>query len=97
MTPKSATRRANDGTVAHLRCSDLGILLCCAAEVDAADRIAPAIPQFFALSVPDAVRSADWYRRAFGLEVRGEIKPPDGAAHVIIPASDELLVEILAA
>jgi catechol 2,3-dioxygenase-like lactoylglutathione lyase family enzyme len=71
------------------------ILFGCAVQANAAERIAPSMPQFFALSVPDAPRSADWYRRAFGLEVRGEIKPPDGAAHVIILASDELLVEIL--
>jgi catechol 2,3-dioxygenase-like lactoylglutathione lyase family enzyme len=61
----------------------------------AAESITPTSPQFVALSVPDAPASARWYSEALGLRVLGEIKPPDGAAHVIILRSDTLLMEIL--
>lgn len=62
----------------------------CAGEV-----ITTTAPQFVALSVPDAAASARWYKEAFGLRVLDEIKPEDGAAHVLILTSDTLLVEIL--
>src|SRR5688572_19224847 len=57
--------------------------------------ITPSGRQFFALSVPDARASADWYGRAFGVKLLHEIKPADGAAHILILGSDELLVEIM--
>jgi catechol 2,3-dioxygenase-like lactoylglutathione lyase family enzyme len=66
-----------------------------AVVAQADDSIAPGSPQFVALSVPDASASARWYSDAFGLRTLAEIKPPDGAAHVIILTSDTLLLEIL--
>jgi catechol 2,3-dioxygenase-like lactoylglutathione lyase family enzyme len=66
-----------------------------AVPVWAEDAIAPGAPQFIALSVPDASASARWYSDAFGLRALAEIKPPDGAAHVIILTSDAVLLEIL--
>jgi catechol 2,3-dioxygenase-like lactoylglutathione lyase family enzyme len=65
------------------------------AQVAATESITPASAQFVALSVPDAPASARWYSEAFGLRVLGEIKPPDGAAHVILLKSETLLMEIL--
>jgi catechol 2,3-dioxygenase-like lactoylglutathione lyase family enzyme len=63
-------------------------------QARAADVIAPAAPQFFALSVPDAPASARWYAEAFGLKVLADFKPDDNG-HVIILQSDTLLLEIL--
>ena len=57
--------------------------------------IAPSGRQFFALSVPDAQASADWYGRAFGVTLLHEIRPADGAARILILGSDALLVEIM--
>ena len=71
------------------------VLLLGTGLVRAGPAIDPGAPQFIAISVPDAPASARWYREAFGLNVLDEIKPPDGAAHVIILASESLLVEIL--
>jgi glyoxylase I family protein len=61
----------------------------------AAETIAPRAPQFVALSVADAARSAAWYQKAFGLRVIGDFKPPGTQDHVIILGSDALLLEIL--
>jgi catechol 2,3-dioxygenase-like lactoylglutathione lyase family enzyme len=65
------------------------------AGLTAAHAITPAAPQFIALSVPDAPKSAAWYREAFGLRVLDEIRPADGAAHIFILSSETLLMEIL--
>jgi catechol 2,3-dioxygenase-like lactoylglutathione lyase family enzyme len=73
----------------------LAATLSAGAALQAAESITPTSAQFVALSVPDAPASARWYSEAFGLRVLGEIKPPDGAAHVIILSSDTLLMEIL--
>jgi catechol 2,3-dioxygenase-like lactoylglutathione lyase family enzyme len=73
----------------------LAVSLWAALPANSAETIAPAAPQFLALSVPDARASARWYSEAFGLRQLGEIKPPDGAAHLILLTSDSLLVEIL--
>ena len=63
-------------------------------QARAGEVIAPAAPQFFALSVPDAAASARWYGEAFGLKVLADFKPDD-TAHVIILQSDTLLLEIV--
>jgi catechol 2,3-dioxygenase-like lactoylglutathione lyase family enzyme len=57
--------------------------------------IDPAGRQFFALSVPNAQSTSDWYRRAFGVQLLHEIKPADGSAHILIVGTDELLIEIM--
>jgi catechol 2,3-dioxygenase-like lactoylglutathione lyase family enzyme len=57
--------------------------------------IDPSGRQFFALSVPDAAKTAAWYQRAFGVKQLHEIKPADGTAHLLILGTDELLIEIM--
>jgi catechol 2,3-dioxygenase-like lactoylglutathione lyase family enzyme len=72
------------------------LVLASAGFARAADTpIEPSGRQFFALSVADARASADWYRRAFGVAQVHEIKPEDGAAHIIILGTDQLLIEIM--
>jgi glyoxylase I family protein len=61
------------------------------------EAIVPRAPQFVALSVPDAAKSAAWYQNAFGLRLLAEVRPPDGGGYVIILKSDSLLLEILQA
>jgi catechol 2,3-dioxygenase-like lactoylglutathione lyase family enzyme len=74
----------------------LGASLALAAVARAADvPIEPSGRQFFALSVPDARSSADWYERAFGVKLLHEIETPDGAAHILILGTDALLIEIM--
>ena len=57
--------------------------------------IHPSGRQFFALSVPDAPKSAAWYQRAFGVKQLHEIRTPDGAAHILILGTDDLLIEVM--
>jgi catechol 2,3-dioxygenase-like lactoylglutathione lyase family enzyme len=73
----------------------IGICLLLWVSMSAAHAATPASPQFIALSVPDAQKSAAWYREAFGLRVLDEIRPDDGEAHVILLTSETLLMEIL--
>ena len=73
----------------------IGICLLLFLSMSAAHAVTPVAPQFVALSVPDAQKSAAWYRQAFGLRVLDEIRPDNGEAHIILLASDTLLMEIL--
>ena len=65
------------------------------APVAAPAPIAMTAPQFFAVSVPDAAASSQWYQDVLGLKVIREIKPVDAQVHVFILGSDSLHVEVL--
>ena len=75
----------------------VGLLACATLSFASAHETAvtPSGRQFFALSVPDARASADWYAHAFGVQLLHEIEPADGAAHILILGSDALLIEIM--
>ena len=60
----------------------------------AAESITPVAPQFFALSAPDALKTAGWYQQAFGLEVLEEVRPPGDNGFVLILGSGALPLEI---
>ena len=59
--------------------------------------LAPSIgsPQYFAVLVSDANRSAEWYRTAFGLRELDRSSADDGSWQVVNLTNDQLLVEII--
>lgn len=75
----------------------VGLIACVTISFASADEspVTPSGRQFFALSVPNARASADWYTRAFGVKLLLEIEPADGAAHILILGTDALLIEIM--
>lgn len=52
-------------------------------------------PQYFAVFVADAEKSAQWYRRAFGLRELDRSTADDGSWEIVNLTSDHLSVEII--
>jgi len=52
-------------------------------------------PQYFAVLVSDANRSAQWYQAAFGLRELDRSSADDGSWQVVNLTNDQLLVEII--
>lgn len=52
-------------------------------------------PQYFAVSVEDVARSADWYVNAFGLRKLDDTEAEDGRWRIVNLANDDLSVEII--
>jgi predicted enzyme related to lactoylglutathione lyase len=52
-------------------------------------------PQYFAVSVADVDRAAEWYGRVFGLEKLDDKGAEDGSWRVVNLTNDDLLVEII--
>ena len=52
-------------------------------------------PQYFAVLVSDAEKSAAWYRTAFGLREVDRSRADDGSWQIVNLSSAELLVEII--
>lgn len=54
-----------------------------------------ASPQYFAVLVADADKSADWYRTAFGLRELDRSSAEDGSWQIVNLRNDHLFVEII--
>ncbi len=52
-------------------------------------------PQYFAVLVSDANRSAQWYKTAFGLRELDRSSADDGSWQIVNLANDQLFVEVI--